>query len=356
MTQELDLTDWKPFRIGDWFDVTKGSRLRSLDRIEGDTPYVGASLFNNGYTQMIGNDEHIHPGNVLTTAYNGTIPGKTFYQPVPFWATDDVNVLYPKFKMTPESGLFIAPLIEVVGKNYVYVDKWKLQDMVDAVILLPVTPAGLPDWEYMEQTMHTVTARQVRRLDLLRSFSAPCRAEIDTKSWVGFKVGDLFNIKPTRAYKATNSQLFNDDGSNPVIVNSALNNGVGGLTKRQTTERGGIITFSDTTTSEAVFYQAEDFVGYPHVQGMYPIGKYVNEWNEERLLFFLSIFKKAAILRGFDYRDKFTRKLASSLVVRLPVTAGRNPDWEYMEQTMHEVVLEREASLDSFQKLAVDLR
>lgn len=168
MSREIDVSTWVPFRIGDLFDVVKGSRLRSLDRIEGDIPYVGASLFNNGYTHMISNDEHIHPGNVLTTAYNGTVPGKTFYQPTPFWATDDVNVLYPKFDMTVESGLFVAPLIEVVGKNYVYVDKWKLQDMIDSEILLPVTPVGGPDWEYMEQTMREVLAERETALDSLQ--------------------------------------------------------------------------------------------------------------------------------------------------------------------------------------------
>lgn len=169
MSREIDLTGWMPFRIGHLFDVVKGSRLRSLDRVEGDIPYVGASLFNNGYTHMISNDEQIHPGNVLTTAYNGTIPGKTFYQPVPFWATDDVNVLYPKFEMTVESGLFIAPLIEVVGKNYVYVDKWKLQDMIDAVIFLPVTAEGEPDWNFMECTMREVVKEREKALDSLQA-------------------------------------------------------------------------------------------------------------------------------------------------------------------------------------------
>lgn len=172
MSKQIDLTGWQPFRIGALFNVTKGSRLRSLDRLEGDIPYVGASLFNNGYTHMISNDEHIHPGNVLTTAYNGTIPGKTFYQPVPFWATDDVNVLYPKFEMNVELGLFIAPLIEVVGKNYVYVDKWKLQDMIDALIFLPVTSAGDPDWDFMEQTMRDVMAEREAALNSLQALVA----------------------------------------------------------------------------------------------------------------------------------------------------------------------------------------
>lgn len=351
MNREIDLTDWKPYRIGDLFNVVKGSRLRSLDRVEGEIPYVGASLFNNGYTHMISNDDHVHPGNVLTTAYNGTIPGKTFYQPLPFWATDDVNVLYPKFAMTVNSGLFIAPLIEIVGRKYVYVDKWKLQDMIDSLIFLPATPDGEPDCDYMEQTMRELVGRQQQQIDVYTAATEASTAPLHTGDWGEFQVGSLFEIKPTKAYKAVNAQLFVEDGINPVVVNSALNNGIGGYTQRPTTEAGGIITFSDTTSSEAIFYQPNAFVGYPHVQGMYPIGKYANDWNEGRLLFFLSVFKTAAVLRGFDYGDKFTRGLAASIAVRLPVTSAGDPDWDYMEQVMSEAMAEREVALNRLEAL-----
>lgn len=84
---------WGEFRIDQLFRVAKGSRLKSTDRTPGSIPYVGASQFNNGITHFIGNDEHLHPGGVLTVCYNGPV-GTTFYQPNEFWATDDVNVLW----------------------------------------------------------------------------------------------------------------------------------------------------------------------------------------------------------------------------------------------------------------------
>lgn len=148
----VDITAWADFRIDQLFNVVKGSRLRSTDRTPGNIPYVGASQFNNGITHFIGNDEHIHPGGVLTVCYNGPV-GATFYQPNDFWATDDVNVLYPMSTVSPEALLFIAPIIERVGSNYAYVDKWKLEDMKVAKIKLPVDATGNPDWAYMESTM-----------------------------------------------------------------------------------------------------------------------------------------------------------------------------------------------------------
>ena len=164
-------------------------------------------------------------------------------------------------------------------------------------------------------------------------------AKIDTSEWKEFVIGDLFDIHPTAAYKMTNTQLM-DGGNNPIVVNSSYNNGIGGYTSQETTETGNIVTFSDTTTADAIFYQANNFVGYPHVQGMYPKGEYADMWNENQLLFFVVAFKKAAQLCGFDYGYKFTREIAVTMKVLLPITQNGDPDWVYMDEYMSDIVHE----------------
>lgn len=50
-----------------------------------------------------------------------------------------------------------------------------------------------------------------------------------------------------------------------------MNNGIGGYVDLAQTGEGGMITFSDTTPgSKTAFYQPIDFIGYSHVQGLYP--------------------------------------------------------------------------------------
>ena len=66
--------------------------MTSDDQTEGNTPYIGAIDSNNGIANYIGQDA-IHAGNTISLSYNGSV-GEAFYQPKPFWATDDVNVLY----------------------------------------------------------------------------------------------------------------------------------------------------------------------------------------------------------------------------------------------------------------------
>ena len=131
--------------------------------------------------------------------------------------------------------------------------------------------------------------------------------KIDIKKWKEFKIGDLFDIHPTKSYKMNNSSLMTEDGINPVVVNSCYNNGIGGYTNYECTESGNMITFSDTTSADSIFYQKNSFVGYPHVQGMYPIGEYKDKWSEYIYLFFVTLFREKAIDLNYDYVNKFTR-------------------------------------------------
>lgn len=169
--------------------------------------------------------------------------------------------------------------------------------------------------------------------------------KLKTEAWGVFKIGELFDIHPTKAYNFTNSKLFETEGVCPVVVNSSFNNGVGGYTTLAPTETGNIITFSDTTSTDAIFYQNQPFVGYPHVQGLYPIGSYQNKWNQYSLLFFLVVFKRMAQCLNFDYVNKFTRDTAKSILVRLPVDIDGELDFSYMESYMKRIEMSAKATL-----------
>lgn len=148
----VDISQWKEFQIGELFDIVKGTRLTKANMREGNNRFIGASAVNNGVTTWIANDEKLHPANTITVCYNGSV-GEAFYQDEPFWASDDVNVLYPKFHMTRNMGLFIVPLIRSVGRRYAFVDKWRLDVMKKNHIKLPVDSQGNPDWAYMDSFM-----------------------------------------------------------------------------------------------------------------------------------------------------------------------------------------------------------
>ena len=146
--------------------------------------------------------------------------------------------------------------------------------------------------------------------------------------YIKCRVGDLFDIHPTKTYKGNNSDLFSANGTIPVVANNSINNGIGGYSNLKATEKGGIITFSDTTSTDSIFFQPSDFIGYSHVQGMYPK---CDTWSEKSLKYFLVVFKKHAKLLGFDYANKFNRAIASDFIVELPSKDGINIDFNFME-------------------------
>lgn len=166
----VNASDWRQFSIGSLFEIEKGTRLTRAVMIEGDTPFIGATLENNGITARVGNIGHVHPGGLMTVAYNGQkATGKAFYQPIPFWASDDVNVLYPKFSLTERITLFLAPLFWEAGRPYSFGDKWGKDVMESDYLTLPANASGEPDWAYIDEYMRDVMERAQSDLSTMQS-------------------------------------------------------------------------------------------------------------------------------------------------------------------------------------------
>ncbi len=145
---ELHTENWKWFEIQDLFEIKKGKRLTKADMIEGETPFIGSIDSNNGYREYI-DAKPIHSGNTITVNYNGSV-AESFYQPKPFWASDDVNVLYPKFNMNPLIALFFTTVIKAEKYRFNYGRKWHVERMNISKIKLPSTNRKQPDYEFME--------------------------------------------------------------------------------------------------------------------------------------------------------------------------------------------------------------
>lgn len=152
--RSFDALAWEWFKLGGddgLFEIRKGKRLTSDDQTSGNTPYIGAIDSNNGVSNYIGQNP-IHEGNTISLSYNGSV-GEAFYQPVPYWATDDVNALYLRDEygtLTPATGLFVCTILKHDKYRYSYGRKWTLDKMNDTMVKLPATPDGKPDWQWME--------------------------------------------------------------------------------------------------------------------------------------------------------------------------------------------------------------
>ncbi len=139
---------WKGFQVNELFNLKKGKRLTKAHMTRGQVPFIGAISSNNGQRECIGQKPR-HEGVTITVNYNGSV-GEAFYQDTPFWASDDVNVLYPRFAMNRYTALFLATVIKANRYRFNYGRKWHLNRMKATILKLPVNPQGNPDWAFME--------------------------------------------------------------------------------------------------------------------------------------------------------------------------------------------------------------
>lgn len=147
---------WREFELGGLFKFVKGKRLTKDDMSEGNTNYLGAISENNGVRQLI-DAPAIFNGNCITVNYNGSV-GEAFYQSEPFWATDDVNVLYADgWTLNKYIALFVATVIKANRYKFGYGRKWTMEKMKQSPVKLPATPQGLPDWDYMENYIKSLS-------------------------------------------------------------------------------------------------------------------------------------------------------------------------------------------------------
>ena len=150
----LDVSSWSDFRYDEIFQIKKGRRLTKAKMVVGDTSFIGAIDSNNGHRQYVSASPN-HQGGTITVNYNGSV-AEAFYQPQPYWASDDVNVLYPKFEMSPFAALFLCALIRQEKFRFNYGRKWHLGRMNEAIIKLPKAPNGQPDWEFIDGYVKTL--------------------------------------------------------------------------------------------------------------------------------------------------------------------------------------------------------
>lgn len=346
---KIDTSGWKKFLVGKLFDVVKGTRLTKANMIPGDIRFIGSSAMNNGCTAMVGNTENMHPANTITVCYNGSV-GETFYQDQPFLASDDVNVLYPKFDMTKEIALFIAPLIKSVSARYNYVDKWKQEEMIAGAIKLPVDLSGEPDWAYMNEYMSAVMRESEASLESLRQTDGEKHA-LNIDGWRRFHLYDesLFDIDMgTKLDRVKMTQASPDVN---FVGRANTNNGItaqvdsiAGITPY---EAGNMTLSLGGEYLGSCFVQPERFYTSQNVVVLIP------RWDMPfgvKQFIATMIFRESRLYYK-AFIDELNRHIKTDFSFYLPVDASGKPNWAYMDECMQATIKSSKYDLSVMQSI-----
>lgn len=357
----LNISEWKPFIIEKIFTVKYGVNLElsNCDEIinneEIGIKFVSRTESNNGVSATVKSIEEVTPQKegLITVAGGGSVLS-TFIQPEPFYSGRDLYTLEAKDTISFEAKMFIITIIKANKYKYSY-GRQANKTLPYIELMLPVQrdknnnpiidathkysdEGFVPDWQFMEDFI-----KSLHHKPLTTKNKPETTLKFDATKWKEFRVGDIFDIHPTKSIDDISSDDCCGYGT-PLVVNQSYNNGVTGFCDNSPTERGGIITFSDTWEGETFFYQPYDFIGFAHVQGMYPRDI---KLSPECMIFLCTVLEFDA--RGrYSYGRKKRRDIISEVKLKLPIKhktdgtpyiddthkfsdKGYVPDWQFME-------------------------
>ncbi len=152
--KNIDTKLWKQIEIHKIFDVvgSKTTPKKKLEEIgQGESSYVTTRATNNGVDGYY--NFYTDKGNVLTID-SATI-GYCSYQKNNFAASDHVEKLIPKFRMTDNIAIFLQTLLTKEQFRYSYGRKFNQTRIKNTKILVPFK-SNEPDWSFMDKFIKNI--------------------------------------------------------------------------------------------------------------------------------------------------------------------------------------------------------
>lgn len=335
MAKLVDTTEWREFRVGDLFDVCRGTGYGLRDLVEGDTPLISAKTTDNSIV-VRANVPAKFPPNTITVTTDGAGMGFATVQIESFDIASNAVALLPRESMciAQSALLFICPLISQGAYRFDYGDKFNANRVRELILRLPATVDGKPDWDYMEQYMaHAMdemrpVADELHQLESTLSLHA-----VDVSEWEEFMVGDLFEVKhPTRARSL--KQYVDGDVAFVATGVGECGNGVSAYVQPLSDEQidaGGCITVSPVDGK--CFWQPNDFCGRggagSSILLCYP--KDI-QFDEHAGMFIAAVMTD--VYSGWTYSDAGSGSIVKQSSIKLPATLDGKPDWDAMVEMM----------------------
>ena len=370
------------FPVTDFFEIKKGKRLTKANMVPGDIPFVGSSATNNGITAYIGNDTHLHEPGTITVSYNGSV-GEVFLQDERFWASDDVNVWYPKQKMTIEVKLYFMAAIKKLSAKYSYTNKWTIDKMRSELVELPVDSDGKPNFNCMQERIVELEQERIAERDAylvasglddyeltvedkqilsLSPESASDEADASEADFGNgqvrfkkFKIIDVFDVRNTKC--VARNQISPGSGVVPYLTAGNTDNAVGAYIscRKEWLDDGNCVFIGGKTM--VVTYQEHDFVSNDsHNLALYLKDK---SHRTSRVQQYLVTIVKKALSHKYYWGDSISKNKIQNDVFYLPVTSNGHIDFDYMERyiraieklTIADVVKYKDGLIDATKKV-----
>lgn len=357
MMTKIDTSNWKKFIIGQLFEPLEtgykgnGKKIGTATTVPDDIhiiPLTAAKNDNNGimYWGRIG--DYITYSNIIAVIRDGAVStGRIFAQETETGTYSHSYFIKVKEKnISFATNLFLSRILEtVIYPKYTRDDSCIWERIKDDEILLPVDSLGNPDWDYMSLYMKKLLKESEKYIDNLRQINDK-KKKIDITNWKEFVIEELFEkiVKPDVLHSR---QVTECDNGIPYVVRTKFNNGIKCYVEKKENMKlspRGVISFG--AENATFFYQDKPFVSG---RDIYYID--TQHLNANTCKFLVACLQPIA--RKYSYNNGLFPDLLKREIIKLPVCMdGKNPDWDYMEQYMKNIMNVSEKVIKNFKMLS----
>ena len=341
----IETSNWKEFRVGDLFDVSRPSSRSSQSYNEGNIPFVASGNFNNGgiaYLQPKDDNDYDEGGCITVSA----VDGYAFYQKDKFLGRGGAGssiMMLRNDNLNELNGKYICTIIRKACNDWKYSNMGNKDKLADTLIWLPITSTGEPDWNYMESYMKAVMEESEKSLENLIKADGT-KHLIDVSEWGEFSCKELFECKNTGNILARD--VINGSGDTPYVTASGYNNGVVAYIDASNYEiiKGHCILVGGKTFT--ITYQKDDFVSNDSHNFTIRVKDY--DISDLNYLYLVSMIY-TYFGQKYSWNDAVTKDKLFNESIPLPITSTGEPDWQYMEDYMQRIMDKSEQIISDLQ-------
>lgn len=332
---------WKIFKIGDIFEtienqVPTGAYINKSDLKSGLIPRITVRDTNNGI------DSYCESSNPNFRVYENFISvsflGSVFYHP--YKASLDMKVhalILKEHTLNKNLAEYFKVIIRANTYNFSYGNQLSSKDLAKLRIILPINDDETPNYQYMENSIAEILDH---KLDLVKKY---CNTNIlnieykqihklSEKNWKEFDINRIFSIvERGKRLKKSNHKA----GNIPYVSSTMMNNGVDNFISNKEGKRfNNCITIANSGSVGASFYHQYEFIGSDHITSLKN-----DKFNKYIYLFLTTVVSRIGDKYSFNREINDFR--ISKEKILLPVDKDNNPDYEYMEQYIKNIMFEQ---------------
>ena len=309
---QIDISQWNEFKVGKLFDFYRGKEAAPKRVPDGNIPMINETQENNGVAKQA-DSEHVFPGKSITVSVN--YASTVFYQPEDFCASVNIIILHNDY-LNDARGKFIAAMLSKYNQRFSYTNKISQQKLKEIKLPLPVDSNGDPDWQYMDTYIANLTTLAHKNVSSLKKAKAkPVKLNID--NWGEFKASDLFDFDHGK--RLTKKDRI--PGKIPFCTAGAENQGIADYLN------GDFVIWHKPITIDMfgnTFYHNFDCAGDDNIYALIN-----NDLSKTSKIFIASVLNRQ-LKQKFSFKDQFRQSDLDHLIIKLPINANGEPDWEYM--------------------------